>query len=107
MKARKKSTSSQPTESGTVDFIGAWASAHEQSSHLHILPTPIDIGDKDQALCGVVPAIVWTESKVPETYYCHTCLVRFQQMYSEDDRRLSPADRSEWRRIENEYRAQR
>lgn len=88
---------SAPSE--VTNFINGFAVASRGSSHKHLLPTPIDLGDREPALCGVVPALGWTEPETVDQWFCYTCLVRLQQMYDADDQRLTPQDRQRYREL--------
>lgn len=86
-----------------VDFINGWAYASRASSHRHALPTPIDLGDREAALCNQQPVFGWVEdSSARDKFYCHSCLVRLGNMYADDDPRLTTADRVRWRAVEKE-----
>lgn len=88
-------------------YINGWASTNKKSSHLHAIPFPTDLGDTGRAVCGQRPTPEgWVEEpEVPQTWYCHTCLVLVNSMIADGDERITQLDQTMMRSINDNINA--
>ena len=79
--------SSGKEQSSSKVKINGWALLFSDSTILHALAYPADLGDHDPALCGMGCARGWTEpldGLHEELFRCHSCVVEIEKLNAAD-----------------------
>jgi hypothetical protein len=86
------------TESSGVVKLNGVGRLFADSTILHILPEPEDLGSHGAALCGQTAARGWAyEDSLHGDFYCSQCVVELQNLAEKE--RLGFEDRMYWRTV--------